>query len=418
MRKVLEQVALRLQAFIAQRDDLALVVGCSGAESPLLFKILEALSEASSSELSWVFGETFAGPREYATAVVESFAAKHEAARLLQDKEGLEVWPAIPEALRELRLPPAQRLRGLMTFARSLLPAPEGLLVAWVMFPLAIADHDGYLGLMREVLRHEFPFPWCHHMRIILRDDASHPVLASALDGSPRLAFYRPDLSQKSMEQALEQEIDDQRLPLEQRLQAVLITAGIDYAHKRHDQALQKYRLIFKFFAGKGELALAALALNGMGEVHLARGDKAEAAECFLAALIPSSEGQSPPLPVLTNVVLNLARLRASEENWADAEAYYDELQKLATVQRNPPLKVFAIENLGLARHEQGKVPEGLECWQIGATVAEKLELPEARKSMLERLRSHYRRTRDRAKAREVEEQLAATTSTPTLADR
>jgi hypothetical protein len=81
MRKVLERVTLRLQAFFAQRDELALVVGCSGAESPLLFKILEALPEASSSELFWVFWEAFVGPEEYATAVEETIAAKHAAHR-------------------------------------------------------------------------------------------------------------------------------------------------------------------------------------------------------------------------------------------------------------------------------------------------------------------------------------------------
>lgn len=408
MRKLLERMTNRFQGFIAQRDDLALVVRCSGEQSPLLFKILEGLQEASSSELFWVFGEEFKGPAEYASAVVDSFAAKHKVVRILQEKDGMKVWPPLPESLNESRTPPAQRIRELMKFARSLLPSQEGLLVGWEMFPLEITNHDGYVVLMRDILRHEFPFPWCHHIRIIFRDDAANPLLAKKLGKPPRIVWYEPDLSQKAMEESLEEEADDQELPLEQRLQSLFVTAGLDYANKRLDRAMEKYQLLFKYFSGKGNLAMAALALNGLGEVHLAGGNPAEAAECFLAAMIPATEGPMPPLPVLTNVVLNLARLRASEKNWVEAESFYDQLQNLAAAQHNPPLKVYAIENLGVTRYEQGKVPEALECWHAGADVSGKLNLLEPRKSMLERLLKHYRRVRDQIKVREVEKQLDA----------
>ena len=144
------------------------------------------------------------------------------------------------------------------------------------------------------------------------------------------------------------------------------------------------------------------------GEVHLARGKNAEAAEFFMAAIIPASEGTAPPLPVLTNVVLNLARLRQSERKWVDAEDYFQELQKLASLQRNPQLKVFAIEQLAQTQYEQGKVSDALESWHAGASVAEKLELPLQRQGILERLLGHYVRVGDSIKSRHVEQQLAA----------
>jgi len=407
MRRALERVTQRLQEFIAQRDDLALVLGAPQAESALVLKILEMLQDASSSEVFWVFTDAFTGPEAYAAAIIDSFAVRQEAVRLLQIKDGIQPWPELSKDLRNPRWRAVDRVRELMRFARSLLPPAEGTLVVWALFPLEISDTAGYLALVRDVLKHEFPFPWCHHIRIILRDDAAHPVLAPAFGGQRRIACYQPDLSPQALEESLNEEADDQNVPLEQRLQSVLVSAGMDYSHKRYAQAIEKYQLLFKYFASKGNMALAALALNGMGEIHVAQRKNAEAAECFMAALLPASEGNTPPLPVLTNVVLNLANLRVSEKKWPEAESYFHELQKLATIQRNPQLKVFAIEQLGQSQYEQGKVPVALESWTAADTVAGQLKLHKQRKSVLERMRRHYDRVGAGSESRRVEGELA-----------
>jgi tetratricopeptide (TPR) repeat protein len=295
-----------------------------------------------------------------------------------------------------------------MVFARTLLPAPEGFVIVWVMFPMQIASRAAYAALMRDVLKHEFPFPWCHHMRILLREDPADPELARTLGKPPRIAWYEPDLSPRAFEKALDEEIDDKALPLEQRLQAVLVSAGIDYSHKRYEQALGKYQLLLRYYMGKSNHALSALVLNSIGEISLAQGKQKEAGECWEAAVIPATQGDPPALPILVNVVWNLATLRMSEKKWPEAEGYFNEAQKLATLQRNAPFKVVALEHLGQAQYEQGKIPEALETWNAGLTVAEKLELPRERKAVLERLRKHYAGTRDQGKLREIERQLAA----------
>ena len=75
---------------------------------------------------------------------------------------------------------------------------------------------------------------------------------------------------------------------------------------------------------------------------------------------------------------------------------------------RNPPLRIKAIEDLGQAQYLQGKVPAALETWNAGATLAEKLEQPALRKSILERARAHYAKVRDQDKQKEIDQQLAA----------
>jgi tetratricopeptide (TPR) repeat protein len=276
------------------------------------------------------------------------------------------------------------------------------------MFPGMVLDRPAYADLMREVLRHEFPFPWCHHMRILLRDDPVDPVLFKRMEKEPRIAWYTPDLSPQAMEKAMEEEAADESIPLDERCQALLQTAATDYSHKRYPQALEKYQLLFDYYAAQGNHALAALALNGMGEVHRTTGDKKIAGACFEAAMVPATEGQLPHVAVMLPVAFNLATLRAEEKRWEDAEGYWDCLQQLATAQRSPELKVQALEERGHAQYQQGKVPEALATWTATATLAEKLKKPELAKGVLERLRAHYQKVHDSARLREVDRQLSA----------
>ena len=382
MRKVLDAVTQRLQAFIAQRDDVALTLRCGPVESALLVKVVESLQDAAASELVWVLADDFTTPAAYAAAVVESFAAKYELVRLRQPEQGLPQWAPFPAALRDAALTPLRRLRELLIFGRSLLPAPEGMRVVWALFPLQIAAPVAYAELMHALLQHEHPFPWCHHMRIIVREVSAGPI-----GKLPRVGQYEPDLSPRAVEQALAADVSDATLPLAQRLQALLITAGIDYAHQRHAPALEKYQLIFRYFVHAGNLPLTALALNGMGEVHRARGDLKNAGTCFEAALIPAANRTDPALPVLMNVLMNIAALRMTEQRWATAESYYEQAQQVAAALRNPPLKVAMIEQLGEAQHRQGKAAEARATWTIAARVAEQLALPAQRQSVLDRLR-------------------------------
>ncbi len=75
---------------------------------------------------------------------------------------------------------------------------------------------------------------------------------------------------------------------------------------------------------------------------------------------------------------------------------------------RTPELRIAMIENLGQAQYLQGKVPVALETWNAGATLAEKLEKPELRRSILERASATTPRCADQDKQKEIDQQLAA----------
>lgn len=395
MQKLLDGIAARLKAFVDQRDQIALVVRCRDEEGPVILKTFEGLDEGAESEMFWLVSEPFTDAAVWVSAVVNDFAVKHGSVRMSMGKEGFAPWPALPETLLDDGRPPAQRLRELMEFSRELRPFPDGMLTVWCLVPLEIADVRGWARLMWELLQHQFPNPWCHHMRIFVRGTPAEPMLQAALGSIPRVAWYDPDLSQPAMQAALEAEASDRSMPLELRLQNLFMSAGVDYGYGRFDQALAKYGVLLKFYTGVRNPGMTAMVLNAVGETHARTGNPDAAIHCFEQALVPAMSMSPLPVPIMLNVTLNLANQHLSFGHWQEAEAYYDSAQKLAMVSRDADTRLRAIENLGVCLYSQGKVDDAVARWHAGAAVADELKVAEPRRTMLLRLAGHYHRVQD-----------------------
>jgi tetratricopeptide (TPR) repeat protein len=408
MRRLLQQIGDHLHTFVNQRDDVAMILTSPSTDALPMLTLLEGLEANSASDMFWTFTDAFTDPQTYTDAVVMAFATKHEGVRLAMEKEGMKPWPPIPAPVLSADAPPPQRVRGLAAFSRELLPTPNGGNIVWTFYPLEIVDELGYAHLMRQVLRHEFPNPWCHHLRFIVRAEPANQALRTVLAGSPRLHWYQPDLGADAVQRSLEDEAADESLPLEERLANVLMLAGGDQANRRYAEALEKYELLLQYHAPMGNYVMAGVALNGMGEAYEKMGDLERASDSYQAALVPASHGEHPPIPVLLNVVLNLANLRYTQERWAEAEAYYDMAQQLATVARNAPVKIESLDFRGICQHRQSKVEEAEKSWYDGSVIAAQLEEIELCRRLVARLRQHYEETGQHAKERERREQLAA----------
>jgi tetratricopeptide (TPR) repeat protein len=407
MRNLFDSITDRLKAFVGQRDHAALVVRCRDADGITVLKLLEGLDESSTSEMYWMYTGDFVETQSYVSEVVKDFAAKHEGVRLALEAQKKSPWPPIPPQVLDASVYPVQRLRELMIFSRSLLPDPDGCTV-WALFPLQIGDAAGYARLIYELLQHQYPFPWFHHMRVILREDNAPPVLSAALSDLPRVDYYAPDLSDQAMENALEAEAADTELPLTERVQATFLSAQRDYAFGRFDEALKKHEVVLRYHSGIGNEPMVALVLNSVGEIHQRAGRADQASRCFESALEPACAGQHPPVPVLCNVLLNLANLRLEQQRFQEAEVYYGATENLATVLRNPGVKIQSIDNLGYCQYMQGNVGEALENWQRGANIADQLEQRDLQKSLLARLREHYAGANQTVEVRDIDRQLAA----------
>jgi tetratricopeptide (TPR) repeat protein len=408
MRSMLKAVGDRLQAFLEQRDDVALVLGSSAADSLPVLKILEGLEEESTSDLFWTVTDEFHEPAAYASAVVRGFATRHEVVRLAMERRGMRPWPPIPPAVLAEDSAPGYRLRALAAFSRELLPVPNGGNNVWVFYPLEIADHAAYAQLVAQLLYHDFPFPWCHHLRFIVRADPGDAALPTVLGQWPRIQWYQPDLGMDAVSRGLEAEVADESLPLGERMTFVPIMAGMDYAMGRLPEALQKYELLLRFHAAEGNRPMAAFALNGMGEVYEKLGDLDRANASYEAALIPASDGDAPAIPIWLNTVVNLGNLCVRQARWADGEAYFDVAQQLATVARDATSRISALDNRGLCQHQQWKLAEAARSWSDGAALAATLQDVRMCRLLLVRLQQLYEQFGEHASALEIRQQLAA----------
>src|SRR5262249_21633126 len=125
-----------------------------------------------------------------------------------------------------------------------------------------------------------------------------------------RVRYYAPDLSMEAVNRSMDDELEDDSIPLAERMTTLMMVAANDLAFGRYDDALEKYALLLQYHGSMNNHPFAALALNGMGEVYVRLEDLEKANESFEAPLIPASEGEHPPIPVFLNVVINLANLR------------------------------------------------------------------------------------------------------------
>jgi tetratricopeptide (TPR) repeat protein len=407
MRRLLKQISDHLQGFVDQRDDLALILCSPAADALPVLKIIEGLEDASTSDLYWVVTNNFTDPASYVQALVQGFATKHQAVRLALEQRALRPWPSIPPALLAADASPVQRLRELTAFSRELLPVPDGGTNVWVFFPLEVADGGAYATLMAGLLRHEFPFPWCHHLRFIVRDDPPNGALRRAVAGRPRIRWYQPDLSLEAVNRALEEEANDPSLPVADRVALLPVLAGTDFAWGRYAEAMKKYELLLRFHAPTGNHAMAAFALNGMGEVYEKVGDLERANQSYEAALVPASHGEHPALPVWLNTVVNLANLCVRQGRWADGEAYYDVAQQLATVARDPTTKINALDGRATCAQRQDKLDEAARSWSSGAVIAAQLQDVAACRLLLGRLEQLHAQRGEASQAAELRRQLA-----------
>ncbi len=406
MYALVEKLSNEIKSFLDQRDSVALSVASTENETPVIWKILESVGEESSSELFWQFEMPFVDTRSYVESIFNSFRQRHEMVRLLQPQNGLVEWPSIPEELFGSPFQTVAQLKKLMTFSRELLPSESGFLSIWIFYPFEIKSQFEFAGFLLELLQHEFPFPWLHGLRVIFREGATDRTMSTFVDGMPRVSRIEVDFSPSAMSDAIEHEIDDESLPLARRMQGLLMSAGMDFSHRRYEQALDKYQILFKFHGLNGDRGQLACALNGIGEVQQAIGQQEAARDSFLAALIPATEGEHPAIPVLTNILINLSNWYEQHSQWPEVEQCTTELYQLGALQRNPQLKVIMLERLGSAQYQQGKQDEAIASWSASHHVAYELELKPQQPSVLKRLRDVYLEKRDFEKAKEYNEQL------------
>jgi hypothetical protein len=405
VRKLFEQMRTRVESFLGQRRAILLVVRAGPAEYLPLVSTLDGIEQGDSPDAFWTFMDPFENPAQYVKAVVESFRVRYVVLAPELQKAGFAVPGGLPPEITDARRPAVDRLRDLLLFARSLIDDVETSHLVVGLLPSKIAKPLDFAQLVLALAAHEMPQPWCHHMRIVVREEPPQAPLSEQCQGTPGAEFYAPDMSPKAVEAALEEEAYDPAIPLPQRMQSLLLSAGMDLAYQRFPAANQKYALLAKYHGALGPRPLHALSLNGIGEVFDRSGNKKEAQRYYEQALVPACQAEDPPSLII--VTGNLANLHRLNGNWANAFGYYVGLSTLAHAVDNCELQLRCYEQMGFCKHKMGDFKSAWENWNAGITLARKVESKEHLLDCLERIQGLYKEARQSTRLKEIEPEIA-----------
>lgn len=383
MQKLFDSVTERYRQFVEQDENLLLVSRCPDTEVAYHLRILKAVDETNSTDFFWSFAQEFSQPAVYVEALLEYIARLIRDANETFRQEQLPEWPDVPAFARDVRQDPVRRTQALMVFCRSLLPQKNQRMV-WSFFPVRIADRIAWSRYIAAVVHHEVPFPWCHRMRIVARDDAAQPLLAQVVGGAPRVERFAPDLSLDALNGAMEQEAGDPTVPLDRRCQSMLLLANTDYSNRRYHEALEKYQVLLYWYENTGNPQLAAIVMNGIGECHWRMGGHAIAQTWFESSLNQSMDADARPIAL--NAALNIANMKLERGEWTEAADYYDSAAKLATAQMNSVTAAQCSENRGYCLYQLGRRDEAHAEWYKGAELAQRSGQPEIHASIVRKM--------------------------------
>jgi tetratricopeptide (TPR) repeat protein len=406
MRALLDRLKKDFAGFVEQRDDLILISSCSDNDVAVGLKILRDLEQASAADVFLLFSDNFVQPGPFVSVAVERLREDHRLASAALVEEGRNPLPEFPASLADGSRPPAQRLIEAMTFARSLLPRKGGHRLAWAMFPLEIKDRHEYLRFVSEFVPWSGLKPWMNGLRLIFRDLPATGQFAPTLAAGPRVHLGSFDFGPDATAESFEQDAQNQELPEDERMQSLLMSAGLDYAHNRTESAVGKYKLLLGYYQKTDNALMQAFVLNAFGEMAHRAGDLEKAQLWFECALVPAEKAKEPVL--LTALGRNLGDIAFKQARYPEAEQYYDNVDKLASHMLDPEAKIRALEARGLSQEKQGAFDKAVGSWEAAAHLSRKIELPEFLRKNLEHLARVYRQFGMTDRLPQLEAELAA----------
>jgi tetratricopeptide (TPR) repeat protein len=192
------------------------------------------------------------------------------------------------------------------------------------------------------------------------------------------------DFSAEAMEASLQQEAEDLEIGPENRAQALLQLASLDYAHSRYDAALGRYHRLLGYSRQTGNTTMQAIVVIGIGDVYQRMGDLETARDWYTRAIHAACESKSPV--VLFTLARNLGHVSFELQQYEDAERYFDSTQQLALQVHDPDAKILALEWRGVSQMQLSAYDRAHRSLSEALATADEFEKHEHRLRIMERL--------------------------------
>lgn len=386
MQKKVDELKETLKAFVDQRDFFVMVINAADQEMVLLLKILQGIEQESQTDIFLMFSGEMSSLSDYISTIVASLRTQINDANKVRQEESLPEWPTLPPVCSDSTQMPETRLRAVMDHVRSFFPLENDNRLVWGFLPFTVSNPSDYQKLISFLAPITGFEPWMRGHRILLRDDRENPFLAERLsqENIKGLVIYDIDLSPEAMSNALVEDAQDPDLPAPDRMQALMQLAALDFAHKRYDQAIEKYGVLYNYYQEQDLPAMQALCLAGHGDV-LRQKNQIEAAKArYQQAIAHAVSAQS--LPVMLNLFQATGDCCLELTQYEEAEGYFDFSNQAAGKTFNIYAKCDAMEKLGMAQEKQEKHESALDIWRKGLSLSKEYDYWIRAKSILERL--------------------------------
>ncbi len=315
MRRWIQEIADDLMGFVRQRKAHVLVIVGGAVELAVTAMALRKI-DASSADLVFTWTHDFVSARAWVDVLREHLGAQHRALMA----EGL-VPPGVtpPEAGD-----PVGEVRGWMAYARALRPDAEGTVVLWSMLPVAVTDARAYREFVTAVLARGENLRLWRGLRAVVRGDPRGEIAAEIAGSMQRVV----DGSPAAMEAMLARDVDDDTLPLAERLTALTVLAGVDLARGDLAMAIDAYGVLEKYHSCSADPAPLAIARAGLAEACLRAGRWIDARRWYEAAMAPAEAGGA--WPVVLSSATRLAEMAGRDQRHSEASTLWEGAARIA----------------------------------------------------------------------------------------
>lgn len=406
MRRKLDELRANLTWFVQQREELVLMLDIVGDEVVYVLKMLDVVEQGRPGDVFLLFAHPLDDLHGYMAALMDNVTTQIEGANALRKQDGLAPWPALPPRCLDARVPPSERIKALLDYVRGRLPNGDHHVVLGLL-PTVLRDAAAYADIIGGLIPRRGLEPWMARTRIIVRDDRSARFLIPRLEkeGAARVLFYQDlDLSPEGLVQSLVDEAGDASVPEDDRLNALVQLAAIDYSHGRFLDSIRKWGVLFEAYVRKADIPMQALCLGGAGDVLRRVGNLVEAKKKYQQGIALAQDLSA--FPVALNLLIGVGEVCIQRKEWEEAEGYLSVADQLASRLRLVYPKCDIMDRHGLALLALGRTEEAHAKWRATADVSREIQHYSRCESALNNLIHLYERARMPAEARSHRREL------------
>lgn len=388
MRQLIERLQHEIEAFIEQRQSLILLIEARQEDAPIVSKLMTEIEKSNQTDIFLVLLADFETPEQYANAAVEQLATQHKIVCDELARRGEPSLPPLPTGLEVVERPAIERLQDVIRATRALVPSDGGHRLVVILWPMAVAQPEQFVGLCRTLLKGPSLPDWASGTRLIIREVPGIPHELAAVLPAHHIKRARSDFSPPALKRCMEEVAADPGQSQTERMQALLMLATLEHAADQPTAAIEKYKLLLSYYQETQNPTMQAVVLNHMGEVYHRKLQLGEARHYYESALVPTEQSPAPLLILI--LARNLGDVAFLQGNYSDALACYSQWHLVSERLEDGQSQVAALQKLGLTHQKLGDHAAAIASYEAAAQRCRVLDIPGMDREHMEPLRQLY----------------------------